>query len=246
MNNIEQKRQRIELIAKIAALMLVGFFVAPFVFIAIKGIVGFIIASGIALTAIQFTPYFAMKIANWRLQAIKLEASKSPIETLQNDYNAQRVKLQEYEESIKTFGSEVGLFETKLVGFSKQYPDEVPKFQEQLSKMKQLLALRIQKFKDANKNLVSYDMEIRKASSLWDMSQAAAQMSKAAGVDNDEFIAKIQRETALDSVQKSLNSAFVDLDIALMNEDESPKTLESGSPKLVIDISGSTKQKVTA
>jgi len=222
---------------KIAVALGVGFVAAPFIFIAIKGLLGLIVAAGVGITAIQFAPYFAAKVSNWRLKAIKAEAMTSPIETLQNDYNTQMGKLNSYLQSIKEFGAEVLSFESRLEGFAKTYPEEVPKFEGQLKQMKQLLEIRKQKFQEAKAGLASYEMEIKKASAIWDMSQAAIKMGQLAGLDNDEFIAKIQRETALDSVQKSLNMAFADLDIALMNESEGEKkALPPPNKNLVIDL----------
>ena len=235
MNDIEKKRQRIELGVKIVSLLVVGFLVAPFVFVAIKGLVGLLVAGAISLTAIQFAPYFAAKIANWRIKLIRAEAAANPIESLLNSYNIRQMALNQFLESIKSFSSEVKTFESKLEKFAKEYPAEVPKFKNQLSQMKQLLIVRTEKYQQAKENLASYDLEIQKASALFDMAKAAAAMSKAAGVNNEEFLEKIQRETALDSVEKSLNVAFADLEIALM-EEKDVKSLPSTQQNNVIEI----------
>jgi hypothetical protein len=237
----EQKKQRIETIAKIAGAGVIGFVVAPFVFIAIKGLIGLIIAAIISFVAIQFLPVLALKVANWRLKAIKAEASANPVETLQNDYNTQKEALNNFLQSIKDFAAQVNIFGGKLDGFAKQYPDEAPKFRENHQKMKDLLALRFKKYEESKATLAAYELEIQKVKALWEMGQAAAEMNKAAGVDSEEFLQKISRETAIDAVQKSLHTALADLEISLAEE---KPMLEAPKQGLTIDIQ--TKSTVKA
>lgn len=227
--DLEVKRKRIETIVKVAAVGAVGFFVAPFVFIAIKGLIGLVVAAMVSLTAINLTPWFAAKVANWRLKAIKHEASKNPIETLQNEYQARHDALLVFERSIKAFSAEVMNFKDKLAGFKKSYPEEAPRFDGQFNNMQSLLLSRKEKYKLAYKNLEIFSGEITKASAIWDMAQAAAAMNKLAGVNEQEFLAKIQVETALDSVQKSMSIAFSDLEVSLLEE---PDSSSSKSPAI--------------
>lgn len=230
MQDLESKRKRIETVVKILAFLVVGFIVAPFIFISIQGLIGLIAASAISFVAINFIPWFGAKVANWRLKAIKHEAAQNPIETLQNDYNSRIGALQAFRTSIRDFAGEVGTFKDKLVDFKKQYPNEAAKFDEQYNQMVTLLELRKSKYQEAKGNLSLYEGEIGKATAIWEMAQAAAKMNKAAGVDADEFFAKIQVETALDSVQKSLNSAFADLEISLLDENGKKAEMVNVSP----------------
>lgn len=218
--DLNSRRKRIETLVKAAGLAVVGVLVAPFVLLAIKGLIGAGIALGLGLSIIYFTPVVATKMANWRLKMLKAEATKNPVETLQNDYVKRQEALARFEASIRSFAGEVGLFSDKLETFSKKFPEEAPKFRENLGKMNELLVLRKQKYKEAKNNLALYQMEIQKAGAIWEMGQAAAQMNKAAGMTEEDFFAKIQVETALDSVQKNLNMAFADLEVALLDEDK--------------------------
>ena len=250
MNELEIKRNRIEKIVKILSLLVVGFLVAPFVFIAIKGLIGLVVAAAVSLVVVNLIPWFSAMVANWRLKALKHEAAKNPIETLQNDYRKRIEALQAFRQSILNSKAEVASFRDKLEGFKKQYPADTAKFDEQYSQMLALLKLRGKKYEEAKGNLERYNGEITRAKAIWDMAQAAAEMNKAAGVDADEFYAKIQVETALDSVQKNLNLAFADLEMSLVDEKssaganavpvqplvETPKAIEGGSSSLDLDI----------
>lgn len=218
--NIDEKRRKIELAVKVGALFLVGFIVSPFIFVAIQGVAGLIVAGTIGFAAINLAPWAAAKIANWRIMALKHEAARNPVETLQNDYLRRQESLKDFGAAITTFSAKVSTFADKLVEFRKQYPDEVEKFNAQLAKMRQLLDLRRAKYKSAQAELARYEDEIQKAGAIWQMGQAAADMAEAAGMTEEDFLAKIQVETALDSVQAQLNVAFSDLEQALTDEDD--------------------------
>jgi len=216
--DLDQKRNRIETVVKILAVLAVGFFVAPVILITIKGLIGLVTAGAIALVAINLTPWFSAVVANWRLKALKHEAAKNPIETLQNDYRRRVEALQAFRQSILNSKAEVAMFGDKLEGFKRQYPADAAKFDTQYAQMAALLQLRGRKYAEAKDNLARYNSEIDRAKAIWEMAQAAAQMNKVAGVDTDEFYAKIQVETALGSVEKSLNVAFADLELSLADE----------------------------
>lgn len=220
MNDIEQKRKRIDLFVKGAAFLAIGFVCAPIVLIAIPGLLGLIATLAIGVTAVNVAPVFSAKIANWRLKALKAEAMKSPVETLQNDYRSRQDNLSKFNESIKTFSAKVQSFADRVATFKTQYPEEVEKFAIQLSKMKQLLSLRQDKYRDAKRELERYEEEIRKAGAIWDMGQAAAEMTKAAGMTEGDFYAKIMVETAINSVQETMNRAFAELETSLIDEEE--------------------------
>lgn len=224
-DNMEVKRKRIELAVKLLGLGAVAFFIAPIIMTVIHGLIGMIVAAAIGLPLVYATPAIGSALANWRLKLLKMEAMKNPIETLQNDFQKRQDALKQFAHAISSFKAEKDSFEDKVQGFKKQYPEEAPKYAQQLDEMNQLLEVRKQKYKQAQHSLELYAAEIQKASAIWEMAQAAAQMSKAAGVAEDDYFAKIQTDTALNSVQKSMNVAFADLEVSLLDEKEAPKQL---------------------
>jgi hypothetical protein len=228
-NDIEKRRQRIEMLIKIIGLCAAAFFVAPFVFIVIKGLLGLVVAAAIGGGIIFFTPVVARVVANWRLKAL--------IETLQNDYGKRQQGLRNFANRISDFATAVGSFEDKLGEFKREHPEDAPKFDEQLRKMRLVLENRKAKFKQAQNELVAYDKEIHRASDIWEMGQAAAAMTSAAGMTEDDFLQKISTETALDSVQKSMNRAFADLEVSLLEEQKPPQQLTPGAPaQTIVDV----------
>lgn len=220
MNDMEKRRRRIELAVKVLALPVIGFFIAPFVFVAIGGMIGGLVALVIGLLCVFMTPWLGMKLANWRLKSIKAEAMKNPIETMENEHKAKVEILGRMKESIRTFFASVQSFHDKLAGFKEQFPQDSKQFDDQYKAMVQLLNMRKAKYNEAKRNLSQFESVINRAKAIWAMAQEAAKMRKSAGADVEAFYSRLKTETALDSVTSSMNSAFADLELALM--DESP------------------------
>jgi hypothetical protein len=206
---------------------------APLLIAGVQGLIAVTVAGIIGFGVIGVAPIAAMKFANWRLKTIKSEASSNPIETLQTVYGEKSAALVKFGQSITDFQTEVSNFSDKVEGFKKTYPQDAAKFQEQLVKMKELLQLRKGNYKEALREMELFESEIKRASAIWDMAQAAAAMNKAAGMDEDDIMEKIKTETAVDSVQKSLNRAFAELETSLTDEQaETTSTTESRFTKV--------------
>lgn len=232
--NIELKKQRLQKWATVGLVALAALIVSPVIFMVIKGLVGFVVAAVIGLAIVMFTPVIAMKFANWRLQAIKAESRANPIETLQNQYMEKRQALAKFLDSITAFSTEVKNFEDKVSEFKRKFPDEAPRFQEQLATMKKLLDFRKSRFKQAKAELDLFDSAIQRAEAMWNMSQAAQEMNKLAGMQTGDPFEKIKQDAAIDSVYSSMNKAFADLETALLDTAEQPK-LEY-QPTQMIDV----------
>lgn len=223
---LENKRKRIDMAVKGAMLLATGFVAAPVVLVAVPGLLGLLATAAIAVMAANVAPVFSAKIANWRLKALKAEAFKNPVETLQNDYKKRESALGEFRNSINTFSSKVKSFADKVATFKVQYPEEVEKFKKQLEKMEQLLALRRRRYAEAKDQLERYQEEIVKAGAIWDMGQAAAEMSQAAGMTEGDWEAKIMVETALSSVTENMNKAFAELETSLIDEESEASSVD--------------------
>lgn len=192
--------------------------VAPFIFLAVKGLVGLGIALVVGLVLINGAPVLSMKLANWKLKGIKHEATVNPVETLQHAYRERGEALQRFKQSITDFRTEVANFESQVEGFAAQFPADAPKFAGQALQMNRLLDLRENRYRAARDELAQFQSEIDRADAIWKMSQAAQRLNKAAGLSNDDFMARIKTETAIDSVQSSLNRAFAELETSLLDE----------------------------
>ena len=222
MNDLELKRQRIESIVKVVGLCAVGFFVAPFIFLTIKGLVGLAVAAAVGLSLVNIgIPWFAVKMANWRLKALKHEASLNPIETLENQYDARATALNQILQNLKEFYAVIEELAQQIKEHNERYPDRPSQFQEKYLKMKSLYVLRSQKYKQAKKNLADFWDMIDEKRSDWKVAQAAAKAMKLANVGED-FQSKLMQDAALSSIQDGLNLAFSELEVSLLENDDQP------------------------
>lgn len=216
----EQRKQRTEMILKVLGVGVVGFLVAPFVLSAIGGILGLTVAAGLSFVAINMVSWFSLKVANWRLKAIKHEAMKNPVETLQNEYVKKDQALKSFKENIRTFAGQVLTFGDQVKQYVKDGLEDAQTYVEQLAKMKKLLELRQAKYQQAVEALAQFAQTIQQTDRKWKMACAAMAMNEAAGQMEGDVFDKICIETALDSVQTKLNESFADLEVALMDNEK--------------------------
>lgn len=240
----DPRARRWGIIAKYAALLAVGFLVFPFIFSAIVGLLGLIVAAIIGFTAWMLAPAVESWGANMRLKMIKAEAAKNPIETLQNEYLRRTQLLNERKVKIEGLAAKTAGFGTKLAQFRRDYPSEAQAYQDIFDKMTTLLKQSRDQWMLAERGLVSFDREIDKAKAKWDMALAAADLRQDAGQVEKEFFAKLRVECSFDAIETGMNSAFAQLDTLLM-ESESVQALPS-SEKTAIEINVTPKSKVNA
>lgn len=236
----EQRKQRLEMILKVLGVGVVGFFVAPFILSAIGGIIGLTIAAALSFVAINMVGWFSLKVANWRLKALKHEAMKNPVETLQTKYIEKEEALKAFKENIRIFAGQVLTFGDQVKQYVKDGIDDAQTYVEQLGKMKQLLELRQQKYKEAQEALSQFAKTIEQTDRKWKMACAAMAMNEAAGQMEGDAFDKICIETALDSVQTKLNQSFADLEVALLDS-EKEKTVKQ---QTLVQDTTSNEQKI--
>jgi len=220
-------------VAKYGVLLVAGFLVAPYIWISITGLLGLIVAAGVILAAWMVRPVVFSMAANLRLKFIKAEASRNPVETLQNDLKAKTEALGKRKEAIETLNSQIRTFSDKVDEIKSRYGAEDSGYQKlsrDLSDLRRVYAHRCEKWKEAREQLERYAEEIKRANMIWDAAQAAAAARETSGLTEDEFFAKLRAETAFDSIQKSYNDALASLDTALL-DGPSTATLDAAAQK---------------
>jgi hypothetical protein len=212
----EQRAQKIAGIAKLGFFVIVGLGASFIIGLALKGLIGLIAFAAISGTSLALMPVVGMKVQNWKLKLLKAEAAANPIETLENEYRRQLGVLRDQSGKIQQFRAGVLTFGDQLEGFKAQFPGNAAKFDRQYQAMEQLLSKREKSYQAAQAQVKQFSHEIEKAKAIWEMSKAAAAASQSGGMTTDDFYAKIETDTALGSVQTSMNLAFSQLDSALL------------------------------
>lgn len=221
----------------IGAVILFGFIGAFLVQGLVSGIFLLLLILGIT----EFGPVLGMKFKNAKIAAIKAEARKTPVETLQVQYQEKEQRLNVTKEKIFKFATKVKNYEMQVKDFVVRFPSDAMMFQDTLAAMQALLDRRRTKWQESRKNLEDFGSVIVKADAFWQMALATAEIKEAAGQMEDNFIERLKKETALSSVQEALASSLADLDQMMMEEidiktpSSSPTAIEH-QPSNVIDI----------
>lgn len=208
------RKQRIQKWAAVTLIALSGLIVSPVIFLAIKGIVGLIIAALAGLSVVTFTPWIAMKFANWRVKAITAEAKENPIETMVNLLISKREAYAQFKENVETAVTAKKDFEVKCRDFSQRYPHRADEFNQQLAAMTELVERKKMALIDARNSLEQGELKLTEMRAYWEMSQAAQAAHQAAGMDTGDLYEKLKADTAVDAVFESVNRAFAQLEVA--------------------------------
>lgn len=241
--DIAARKAKIQKWVTVGLIGLAGLIVSPIVFLAIKGLVGLAIAAVLGLAIVTFTPWVSMKFANWRVKAIMHEAGENPIETMINLLAAKRQAFEVFKENVTNAVTARDNFKAKCLEFAKKYPARAEEFNQQLANMTELVARKKQALADAQQSLEVGQHKLEEMKAYWDMSQAAQEANKAAGMDTGDLYEKLKADTAVDAVFESMNKAFAQLEVAAALDD-SP-SISYNKPE-TLEIVVNTKQKVMA
>ena len=244
----EQRKQRLLLGLNIVVVGVIALVVGPLAVTILHGLGALLAITatvGVAWVGMKFLGVFTLMISNYALKAMKAEAMRNPVETLQVEYVKKQNALNQYKANIRTFIAQIGAFSDQVKGYVKEGIEDADVYVEQLGKMKKLLELREQKYGEAQDALAVFSDTIQRTDKKWKMACAAAAMNEAAGQMDGDVYDKICIETALDSVQTKLNESFADLDLALLDDDKAKKKIadKTATAQLsnsVIDVSATT------
>lgn len=222
----EQKKQRIETIVKILGVAGLCLVLGPIYLTLLHGMAALValgVFSAIAFVIINFLPAFARLVGNWRLKALKAVAAANPIENLEMIYRDKKAALDASLQNIKqTYAILQGLYQ-QIKDHDERFPGKPSQYLEKYNKLKALIELRGKKYKQAEKNLQDFAEVIEEKRSDWQIAQSMAQANKLANVGED-FESKLMQDTALATIQNGVNTAFAELDTALLTEDDGKST----------------------
>lgn len=252
----DPRARRWGIAAKSAAILVVGFLVAPYIWTAIGGLVGLLVGGAVIGATWMTLPWLGLKAGNLRLALVKHEAATNPVPTLQNELQRQQQALDERKTAIGHLRGQIATFEDKLSTLGKRFgksDDSYIKMSAQLVSLKRVADSREEKWQTAYVQVGRFEQEIERASLIWDAAQAAAAAQESSGLTEKDFMAKLQRETALDSIRSTFNDTIASLDTDLMQTDaekmlDAPAqaALPSGNEPIEVVVSPATTKSKTA
>jgi hypothetical protein len=229
-NGLELRKVAFSRNVKIAGGALACLVIAPLTYFILQGILGMLAlgaAGVVAFTVIQLAPWYADKVANWRIKLLVSEANKNPIETMQNIYMDNMKTIAAKDEKIKNFAARLEDFKDKMVVFSKKYPEEAQRYQDVANKMATVLQRQIQKQKTAKVAAREYHDNMEKAQAIYDMACSANEVTQLGGSVEKQVFQDIKNQVAFDSVNHKFNVAVAEF--SLETDMEPDFSLPSGN-----------------
>lgn len=215
LEELQRRSKRIQTWVKVLGLSVIGLVVAPVIYFAITGLVGLIVAAVVGLVAVNLLPVVAMKFANWKLKAIKAEASENPIETMQKVVDEREAEHKHFGDKLELEQAGIDTFANKVVTFKAKYPQDAPKFEEQLAARRESIRLKRLKYIELGKSIQVAKGQIERAQAIWDMSNLALASEAADRATTLNTYQRIRTEVAMDSVINRMNLSFADMQRAM-------------------------------
>jgi len=208
--------------------------IAPFIFLAVKGLVGLVIAAGVGMVLVHGAPLFSRWCATVALEGFKGIARKNPVETRQLIAIQRRKDLTAIAAALQEFGAEVLNVERHARGLRETGDiDGANEMDVTASKLQQLLDLRKRAYISAVDALQAYEQTTAKVNRRWQAAQAALKAQRLAGPSANKELDRIMSEEALESVETAMNQVFAGLDSAMLAESVPALT---NAPSPVIDV----------
>lgn len=259
---IEQKHKRLKTWATIIGMGVTGLIVAPFILMAIGGLIGLGVAAAVAFVLVQLAPWFALKVANYKYRLIDAEkvehiqkvtaaAEQNPIETLTALLIAKKQAFNVFKASVEQAVTARSNFSTKVDNFKKKYPARAHEFETQLARMTDLVERKKVALNDARKSLEDGDNKLEEMKAYYEMSKDAIEANRAAGMDTGDAFEKLKADTACDAVFESMNMAFAQLEVAAaldVDADDKPAKAPaqlSHSEPVILEVPVTQTQKVS-
>lgn len=259
---ITQKRDKFKNWATIIGLGVIGLLIAPFILMAIGGLIGLGIAAAVAFVLVQLAPWFALKIANWKYRLIDAEkvdhikkvasaAEQNPIETLTSLLIAKNKAFEVFKASVEQAVTARSNFKGKVEKFKAKYPARAAEFEAQLARMTDLVERKKGALGEAQQALEDGAHKLEEMKAYYEMSKDAIEANRAAGMDTGDAFEQLKADTACDAVFESMNMAFAQLEVAAALDVDSvdkptqPAAQLEHSEPVMIDVKVRETQKVS-
>lgn len=186
---------------------------APFILKAIGGLVGAVVFAVVGSLVIALTPWFVMKLQNWRLKAIKHEARTNPIETQEQILLERFAAWNTMEKKVRDYKALVDNFKIKARRFAEKYPNKAGEYEEQYQKMMHLYHIRRDRLKAAADTLNLMRDSIEEQKARYEMALEAMKVEQASdAIDGDVIMDELKIKEAMNSVDQQVARAFAALD----------------------------------
>ncbi len=236
-STLDPRAQKFGNVVKYGFLVLGLAFAAPFLWLALGGLLG-LIALGLTWTATwMLRPWVFMKAANLRLRFIKQEAMKNPTETLLNTYRERSIELDKREIALKELrGRNETLSEKTQDVLERTGPQDrdYQRLKAAHGKMVRVYQYKVTKLAESQKAQDDFKNMIEIAQIKWEAGLAAVAAGESSGYTEDDFFRELRTDTAFDAINTTFNSAVgaIDVDVDIDEAGRIVQALPSTPPAI--------------
>lgn len=198
------------------AILAVAAIAAPVIWAAVTGLIGIVVAGVIVSTSLTVAPLFAALLSNLRIQGFKIIAARNPIEHLQNDYMRQEKLIEQLNQEILKAAAEANLYDENMKELVREYPAEAAQFHQDSKLAHEQIGQMREEHGNALQDLVEYEAEIKKAAAVYKMALARERLVKVVGHISGDYMDKIRKETAIDSVKLKVSHSRAALEQSVL------------------------------
>ena len=199
-----------------------GLVVAPIIMKVALNIIGSTLASVAALVIgaviVALAPSFAEKMTQVKFKTLKAVVSRAPIESLYGRLRDRTGGLNDYRQKLQTQSTALTGYRRKAVKMIKDYPEDAPAQKAELEKFEKLFMFRVDKYKEAHAKLQVFTATVQKAERRYEMAVASLEAGKAMEMD-ENFMNTLKEQFAFDKVEETVDAAFSQMDMALVDEE---------------------------
>lgn len=169
----------------------------------------------VGLGVIQALPWLGQKWENKLLALRKAEASRNPIEQLQNYFRQKSEQLAAFKQATAAIGGQIGSLEDMVAERKRKKPDaDCSKQERTITLMRKAHNALVGKYNEGEKALKELKEAIEDQTFAWNFAQAGDAASKALNATSGEaLVQEMLADEAFASVRNNFNRVFADLEM---------------------------------
>lgn len=199
------------------AILLVSWVIAPFLMQAIGGLMGSVAALGIGAVIYTFLPTAALQLTIWKFKVHKAVVSKAPIQALWERLQEKRENREAIRQKLEIQSTHLAAFRRKSNKMIEDYPEEREQTLAELTKFEQLLALRLDQYKQLFIDVEAFAKFVEKQERRYEMAVASLDVGQVMEMDK-KFMDELTEKFAMDEINATVDRSFAQMEMTLVNE----------------------------
>lgn len=213
-----QKQKRFKLIAQLGIGAAIALAIAPFIFMLIGGIVGLAVAAIIGGVLMALMPAASTWLTNLKFKALKAVVEDDPVTTLIAREQERAEALEDARIQLEQQTAGVEVFRTRASQIVKEYPEEEPALKQRLQEYEQVLAYRIDEFKESRKTFQEFQRTVAKFKAMYELAKLDEATGKSLNTGSD-MLAKFKEQVAFDAIDQANAQSIARLRMSLVDDD---------------------------